>query len=126
MTIIPKKLLGDCRQTLKTLPDASVHCCITSPPYWGLRSYLPKDHPLKPLEIGSEPTMELYLQHLLEVFAEVKRVLRDDGTCWKHRLETLLQLPREQSSPGNGPRPIQRHLHHRDGGNGIGSAFGAL
>lgn len=82
MTIIPQKLLGDCRETLKTLPEKSVHCCITSPPYFGLRSYLPKDHPLKPKEIGSEPTLELYLEHIVEVFREVKRVLRDDGTLW--------------------------------------------
>jgi DNA modification methylase len=80
LTIIPQKLLGDCREVLKSVPDQSVHCCITSPPYWGLRSYLPKGHPLKHLEIGSEPTMELYLEHLLQAFREVWRVLRDDGT----------------------------------------------
>jgi len=82
MTIIPQKLLGDSRQTLKVLPEKSVQCCITSPPYWGLRSYLPKDHPLKALEIGCEPNFELYLEHLLEVFREVRRVLRDDGTLF--------------------------------------------
>jgi site-specific DNA-methyltransferase (cytosine-N4-specific) len=78
--IVPQKLLGDCRQTLKTLPEKSFQLCITSPPYWGLRSYLPENHPLKPLEIGSEPTLELYIEHLLESFREVWRVLRDDGT----------------------------------------------
>jgi len=78
MTIIPQKLLGDSRQTLKVLPEKSVHCCITSPPYWGLRSYLPKDHPLKALEIGCEPTFELYLDHLLEVFREATRIAQLD------------------------------------------------
>jgi DNA modification methylase len=82
MTILPQKLLGDCRETLKALLEKSVHCCVTSIPYWGLRSYLPKDHPLKPLEIGSEPTFELYLQHIVEAFRAVHRVLRDDGTLW--------------------------------------------
>lgn len=48
-------LTGDCRAVLKQLPNDSVHCCVSSPPYWGLRSYLPPDHPLKHLEIGSEP-----------------------------------------------------------------------
>ena len=80
--ILPRKILGDAREGLKTLADASVHCCVTSPPYWRLRAYLPAGHPLKHLEIGSEPTIELYIGHLLEVFAEVWRVLRDDGTLW--------------------------------------------
>lgn len=75
-------LRGDCREVLKTLPDASVHCCITSPPYWGLRSYLPEDHPDKAREIGSEPTVHEWVQTMVEVFREVRRVLRDDGTCW--------------------------------------------
>jgi DNA modification methylase len=80
--IIPKKILGDCRVTLLTLRERSVHCCITSIPYWGLRSYLPKGHPLKHLEIGCEETFELYLDHISEVFRAVHRVLRDDGTLW--------------------------------------------
>ena len=75
-------LRGDCRQLLKTLPDDSVHCCVTSPPYWGLRSYLPDGHPEKCLEIGSEPTLEAWVQTMVEVFREVRRVLRPDGTLW--------------------------------------------
>lgn len=75
-------LLGDCRAVLATLSDASVHCCVTSPPYWGLRSYLPEDHRDKALEIGSEPTLQLWVQTMVEVFREVRRVLREDGTLW--------------------------------------------
>lgn len=75
-------LHGDCRDVLKTLPDQSVHCCATSPPYWGLRSYLPAEHPEKHLEIGSEPTLAEWVQTMVEVFREVRRVLRDDGTLW--------------------------------------------
>ena len=75
-------LHGDCRNVLKTLPDDSVHCCVTSPPYWGLRSYLPHGHPEKHLEIGSEPTVQEWVQTMVEVFREVRRVLRPDGTCW--------------------------------------------
>lgn len=75
-------LTGDSRAMLKTLPDDSVHCCVTSPPYWGLRSYLPPGHPDKPLEIGSEPTVEAWVATMVEVFAEVRRVLRPDGTLW--------------------------------------------
>ncbi len=75
-------LQGDCRQVLKTLPDCSVHAVITSPPYWGLRAYLKAGHKLKKHEIGSEPTIDEHVRVLVEVFREVRRVLRDDGTLW--------------------------------------------
>jgi len=67
---------GDCREVLQELPDESVHCVITSPPYWGLRDYGVDG------QLGLEPTAGLYVQHLVEVFREVRRVLRDDGTLW--------------------------------------------
>jgi DNA modification methylase len=73
---------GDCREVLKTLPTESVHCVVTSPPYFGLRSYLPDGHPDKAREIGLEETPEAYVENLVAVFREVKRVLRDDGTLW--------------------------------------------
>lgn len=76
-------LNGDCRATLKTLPDDHVHCVITSPPYWNKRSYLPKDSPLASLEIGQEATPKIFIEKLVnEVFSEVWRVLRPEGTCW--------------------------------------------
>jgi len=71
-----KIIVGDVRNTLAKLPDQSVHCCVTSPPYWGLRDY---GHPD---QIGLEPTPEEYVQTLVDVFREVRRVLRDDGTLW--------------------------------------------
>ena len=67
---------GDCIESMRTLPDASVHCCMTSPPYWGLRNY---NHDG---QIGLEATPEAYVARMVEVFREVRRVLRDDGTCW--------------------------------------------
>lgn len=75
-------LTGDVRAVLKTLADDSVDCCITSPPYWGLRSYLPANHPLKHLEIGSEPTVQDWVRTLVGVFDEVRRVLKPKGTLW--------------------------------------------
>ena len=69
-------LTGDCIEQMKTLPDESVHCCVTSPPYWGLRDYG------RVGQIGLEPTPEAYVAKMVEVFREVRRVLRDDGTCW--------------------------------------------
>jgi DNA modification methylase len=75
-------LVGDCRAVLATLPAESVHCVVTSPPYWGLRSYMADGDPLKPYELGLEPTPDLYVAHLVEVFRALRRVLRADGTCW--------------------------------------------
>ena len=69
-------VLGDCRNVLPTLPAGSVHCCVTSPPYFGLRDYGHEN------QIGLERTPEAFVQELVEVFREVRRVLRDDGTLW--------------------------------------------
>jgi site-specific DNA-methyltransferase (adenine-specific) len=68
--------LGDCLEVLRTMADASVHCCVTSPPYWGLRDYGHDG------QIGLEATPEEYVARMVEVFREVRRVLRDDGTLW--------------------------------------------
>ena len=67
---------GDALASLRTLPDASVQCCVTSPPYWGLRDYGAEG------QIGQESTPEEYVARLVEVFREVRRVLRDDGVLW--------------------------------------------
>jgi len=70
-------LVGDVREKLRELADGSVHCCVTSPPYWGLRSYNGGD-----AEIGLESTPDEYVASMVAVFREVWRVLRDDGTLW--------------------------------------------
>ncbi len=72
-------LLGDCRAVLPTLASESVQCCVTSPPYWGLRKYLFAD---AAAEIGQEKTPSEYVAALVAVFQEVHRVLRKDGTLW--------------------------------------------
>lgn len=64
------------------LGDGTVDCCVTSPPYWGLRSYLPVDSGLKGLELGQERTPELYVSRLVGMFEEVRRVLKPQGTAW--------------------------------------------
>lgn len=75
-------LQGDGLTVLKTLPSESVDCVITSPPYFALRSYLPKGHPDKKLEIGSEKTLKEYLDKMLEITAELKRILKKSGSFW--------------------------------------------
>ena len=69
-------LIGDVRERLKELPDQSVNCCVTSPPYWGLRDYGNDG------QIGLEQDPDDFIAELVAVFREVKRVLRDDGTLW--------------------------------------------
>lgn len=74
---IARVYLGDALEMLRDLPDASVQCCVTSPPYWGLR-----DYGLDGAGIGLEPTPEEWIANLVGVFREVRRVLRPDGTLW--------------------------------------------
>ena len=70
-------LVGDALARLRELPDDSVHCVVTSPPYWGLRAYKGD-----PGMIGLEPTFDAHLANLIRVFREVRRALRSDGTLW--------------------------------------------
>ena len=69
-------ICGDALEVLRTLPDESVHCCVTSPPYWSLRDYGVDG------QLGLEKTVEEYVERLVGVFKEVRRILRDDGTVW--------------------------------------------
>lgn len=72
-----KILQGDCLESLKKLKDQSINTCITSPPYWGLRNYNDEEK-----QLGLEDTPEEFVDNLVKVFREVKRVLCDDGTVW--------------------------------------------
>jgi site-specific DNA-methyltransferase (cytosine-N4-specific) len=69
-------MVGDARVRLQEIADKSVQCCITSPPYWGLRNYG------NDLQIGLEASPDEYVEQLVQVFKEVWRVLKDDGTLW--------------------------------------------
>lgn len=69
-------LKGDCRDVLRTLPDESMHCVVTSPPYFGLRDYGVAG------QIGLEPSPDAFVEEMVAVFTEVRRVMRKDGTVW--------------------------------------------
>lgn len=69
-------LIGDALEQLRTLPDDSVDCCVTSPPYWGLRDYGVAG------QLGIEPTLAEHIEAMVAVFMEVRRVLTPSGTCW--------------------------------------------
>ena len=71
-----KILYGDALKCLKSLPDSSVNMCVTSPPYYGLRDYGIDG------QLGTEDTPALYIERLIDIFREVHRILRKDGTLW--------------------------------------------
>ena len=75
---------GDVRDVLRRMiaDGVKVNTLVTSPPYWGLRSYLPEGHPDKGLELGSEPTIQEFIANMTEVFMLAWEVLADDGTAW--------------------------------------------
>lgn len=69
-------LEGDCLELLKNTPDQSVQCCVTSPPYYGLRDYGVEG------QIGTESTPDAFVNRLTGIFREVRRVIKDGGTLW--------------------------------------------
>lgn len=75
--------VGDCREILRDLPADSVQCCVTSPPYWGLRDYGHAG------QIGQETTSQQFVETMVEVFAEVRRVLKPDGVLWLNLGDTF-------------------------------------
>ena len=102
--MIKNKIInGDCIEVLKTLPDGIVNTCVTSPPYFGLRDYGVDG------QIGLEETPDAYVQRLVEVFREVRRVLRDDGTLWLNLGDSYASggiSPPSNKSTMQGTRPL--------------------
>ncbi|MFT9486640.1 MAG: DNA-methyltransferase [Tepidibacillus sp.] len=85
---------GDCLVKLKEIPDNTFHTCVTSPPYWGLRDYGIEQ------QLGLEETPEEYIQKMVMVFREVRRVLRDDGTLWLNLGDSYATgKPKDTSNP---------------------------
>lgn len=79
--------VGDCRDLLRQMDDDSVNCVVTSPPYWGLRDYGVAG------QLGLEKTPEEFVANMVEVFREVRRVLRSDGTLWLNFGDTYVSSP---------------------------------
>lgn len=86
-------LQGDVLDRLRELPEQSVNCCVTSPPYWGLRDYGVAG------QLGLEKTPKEYVAKMVEVFSEVKRVLRDDGTLWLNLGDSYYRRPQNETNP---------------------------
>lgn len=111
-------LFGDNRETLRELADESVDCCVTSPPYYGLRDYGHDG------QIGLEPTPDEYVAALTATFREVHRVLRDDGTLWVNIGDTWAAQRGGTDMPaqtvaggknGKGPEHAFRGMPRNDG-----------
>lgn len=80
-------ITGDSLEVLSGMQEKSVHCVVTSPPYWGLRDYGHDG------QIGLESTPKEYVANMVEVFREVRRVLRDDGTLWLNLGDSYASTP---------------------------------
>jgi DNA modification methylase len=103
--------LGDCLDVMRTLPDASANCCVTSPPYFGLRDYGHSD------QIGLEPTPDEFVAKLVAVFREVRRVLRDDGTLWLNLGDSYFSTTKGTggSNPETSPKQAWKGLENGQG-----------
>lgn len=99
--IINSILEGDATDVLSQLPDESINCCVTSPPYFGLRDYK------HPKQIGLEKTPEQYIDKLVQVFRQVKRVLKKDGTLW-------VNIGDSYARTGGTQKDRKRHWDDRD------------
>lgn len=99
---------GDALQTLKQMPSESVQCCVTSPPYWGLRDYGVAG------QLGLDRTPTEFVDNLVEVFREVRRVLKDDGTFW-------LNLGDSYAASGKGGGDKEKNIgtQRRQASNGL-------
>jgi len=109
--------IGHVLDVLKTLPDKSVHCCVTSPPYLGLRDYgIPPqiwDDGWRG-SLGLEPTIELYVKHMVDISREIKRVLRDDGTYWLNLGDSYASGKGTCYNPGGGDNSFPGILAKKD------------
>jgi len=97
---------GDCRLMLKHLPEQSVNTCVTSPPYWGLRDYGHDD------QIGQETSPQEFVETMVNLFREVRRVLKDDGTVWLNLGDSYCPVNR-----GENARPRKETLVGISAGN---------
>lgn len=111
--------IGDSLTVLKEFEPESIQTCVTSPPYWGIRSYLDAEDNAKASEIGMDAKPEEYIDRLVDVFREVRRTLKKDGTLWVNIGDTYAspppgnKTPRHERSSGSlhsAPRSVGRTM----------------
>ena len=104
---------GDSIDVLKTIESDSIHCCVTSPPYWGIRDYgNDKQH-------GLEETPKEYVESLVKVFRELRRVMRHDSVLWLNMGDTFLS-----SQKGSGGRKSRLNVKRDEDGNEVKNSTG--
>lgn len=108
-------LQGDCRDVLGSLADGSINCCVTSPPYFGLRDYGVEG------QLGLEPTPDEFVSAMVEVFREVRRVLRDDGTLWLNLGDSYARNPAKGTTGTPNGRNLEKMGY--SGGAGVPSGL---
>jgi len=99
---------GDCLEVMKDIPDKSIDMVLTSPPYWALRDYGVEN------QLGREKTFQEYINKLCDLFDEVKRILKDNGTCWVNIGDTY---------GGTGDKKDSKDPKYKDGRNGQSKAL---
>jgi len=80
-------ITGDALQSLQVMPDGSIDCCVTSPPYWGQRDYGQAE------QMGMEDTPDAYVAGMVAVFREVRRILKPEGTLWLNLGDSYVSTP---------------------------------
>lgn len=129
---------GDCLTVLQSLPSDSVQCCITSPPYYRMRTYGTKEHPLPPMvfpamsyspmvgvppvrlrksvvaELGHERTPLEFVGHIVAVFREVRRVLKPDGVCWVNFGDSYAQKGGRGEQGANSQRTGRKNVKSQE------------
>jgi site-specific DNA-methyltransferase (cytosine-N4-specific) len=98
-------IVGDAVEVLRSQPSGFFQCCVTSPPYWGLRDYGDDD------QIGAEAHIEQYVSRLVAIFSEVRRVLRSDGTLWLNVGDSYTSGNRTWRAPDK--KNGAREMHYR-------------
>ena len=113
--MINNLLIGDCRNILPSLPDKLVQCVVTSPPYFRLRDYGIEG------QIGLEDSVEDYVNSLVNVFREVKRILKDDGTLWLNLGDSYAGSGKNRNAKGidYGIKEEYEDAHHKGRRRGI-------
>jgi len=114
---LARLLGGHVLDMLRDLPDESVHMVVTSPPYWSLRDYKTRECTFGVGQVnewtghlGLEPDPEMYVEHLVEIFREVRRVLRRDGSMWLNIGDTYYTAKGSCRNPGGGENSLAKHL----------------
>lgn len=105
---INQVIQGDCLEVMKDIPDKSIDMILTSPPYWALRDYGVEN------QLGQEKTFQEYINKLCDMFDEVKRILKDSGTCWVNIGDTY---------GGTGDKKDSKDPKYKDGRNGQSKAL---